>query len=154
MSSPLLQIDSDDDAESVYQAFEDEFSASFSPLVVNKPGGVYLDNFILRATVPTRKPDLPEFPLKGEDASGAKTGSRKAYWPEIKEHADTPIYAFERLQPGNRIQGPAIVEAELTTVVIPPKSAFSIDKHGLGILESLEPPRVSRSARQIPATAK
>lgn len=148
MSSPLTQIKSDEDALRIYQAFEDEFSAAFSPLVVNKPGGVFLDNFILRVTVPIQKPELPDLPLKGEDPSGAKLGSRAAYWPEIANHADTPIYSFERLQPGNRIVGPAIVEADLTTVVIPPRSTFAIDKHGLGILESLDPPPVSRRRRE------
>jgi N-methylhydantoinase A/oxoprolinase/acetone carboxylase beta subunit len=148
MSSPLTQIKSDEDARCIYQAFEDEFSAAFSPLVVNKPGGVFLDNFILRVTVPIQKPELPDLPLKGEDPSGAKLGSRAAYWPEIANHADTPIYSFERLQPGNRIVGPAIVEADLTTVVIPPRSTFAIDKHGLGILESLDPPLVSRRRRE------
>jgi N-methylhydantoinase A/oxoprolinase/acetone carboxylase beta subunit len=107
-----------------------------------------LDNFILRVTVPIQKPELPDLPLKGEDPSGAKLGSRAAYWPEISDHADTPIYSFERLQPGNRIVGPAIVEADLTTVVIPPRSTFAIDKHGLGILESLDPPLVSRRRRE------
>ena len=148
MRSPLTQIKSDEDAQRIYQAFEDEFSAAFSPLVVNKPGGVFLDNFILRVTVPIQKPELPDLPLKGEDPSGAKLGTRAAYWPEISDHADTAIYSFERLQPGNRIIGPAIVEADLTTVVIPPRSTFAIDKHGLGILESLDPPLVSRRRRE------
>lgn len=138
MSCPLLQINSESDAEVVYQAFEDEFSAAFSPLVVNKPGGVFLDNFVLRVTVPTQKPQLQEFDLVGEDPSDAHTGSRMAYWEELKDTAETPTYELELLKPGNKITGPAIVEAELTTVVIPPEYTFSVDKHGLGILEGGE----------------
>jgi len=136
MSSPLIEIKSDADAERIYQAFEDEFAAAFSPLVVNKPGGVYLDNFILRAVVPIPKPELPELPLQGEDPSAARLGSRMAYWPEMRAHIETPTYSFERLQAGNRIDGPAIVEAELTTVVVPPDMTFGVNEHGLGILES------------------
>lgn len=138
-SSPLLQIESDADALTVYKAFEKEFSEAFSPLVVNKPGGVFLDNFVLRVTVPTWKPEVPEFSLQGKDPSGALTGQRKAYWPENKAWMDTPVYVFEQLQPGNVIDGPAIAEAEFTTVVIPPGQRFSIDKHGLGILEAINP---------------
>jgi N-methylhydantoinase A/acetophenone carboxylase len=40
------------------------------------------------------------------------------------------------LKPGNRLEGPAILEGEYTTVVVPPAMNFSIDERGLGILES------------------
>lgn len=153
-SSPLVRIESDADALAVYNAFEKEFSDSFSPLVVNKPGGVFLDNFVLRVTVPTWKPEVPVFELQGPDASAALLGKRKAYWPEIKAWADTPTYQFEQLQAGNVVMGPAIVEAELTTIVVPPEQKFSIEKHGLGILEAVvaAPPR-KRIASQVAVTA-
>jgi N-methylhydantoinase A/oxoprolinase/acetone carboxylase beta subunit len=153
-SSPLVRIESDADALLVYNAFEKEFSDSFSPLVVNKPGGVFLDNFVLRVTVPTWKPEVPVFELQGPDASAALLGKRKAYWPETKAWVDTPTYQFEQLQAGNVVMGPAIVEAELTTIVVPPEQKFSIEKHGLGILEAVvaAPPR-KRIASQVAVTA-
>jgi N-methylhydantoinase A len=40
---------------------------------------------------------------------------RKAYFDGW---LDVDVYATERLQPGNVIQGPAIIEAETTTVVV------------------------------------
>lgn len=152
-SSPLLHIRTDEDARVVYEAFEKEFSEAFSPLVVNKPGGVFLDNFVLRVTVPTWKPTLPEYPLQGPDASAAMIGERQAYWLETGAWAQTPVYQFEQLQPGNTIVGPAIVEAELTTVVIPPGQKFAIERHGLGILEAVvaTPPRRRIGAQQMVA---
>lgn len=136
-SCPVLKIENEADAQAVYDAFEREFSEAFSPLVVNKPGGVYLDNFVLRITVPTKKPTIPEFPLQGECPDGARLGSRECYWPEIRNFAETPVYSFEQLQPGNVVIGPAVIEAELTTVIVPPTQRLSIDKHGLGIMESV-----------------
>jgi N-methylhydantoinase A/acetophenone carboxylase len=150
MASPLLHIRSDEDARRIYDAFEAEFSEAFSPLVVNRPGGVYLDNFVLRVTVPTAKQDLPELPLRGKDPSAANRGSRPAFWPEINDWADTQIYIFEELQPGNVVSGPAIVEAELTTIVVPPRQVFSIDKHGLGILENAVPRKSAPRAKSTP----
>lgn len=135
MSSPLVHINSQADAQAVYQAFEQEFSEAFSPLVVNKPGGVFLDNFVLKVTVPTWKPPVPVYPLQSPDPGAARLGSRKAYWPSTKQWNDTPCYQFELLQAGNVIDGPAIVEAELTTIVVPPALRLTIDEHGLGILE-------------------
>ena len=134
LCSPLLHIRSDEDARRIYDAFEAEFSEAFSPLVVNRPGGVYLDNFVLRVTVPTAKQDLPELPLRGKDPSAANRGSRPAFWPEIDDWADTQIYIFEELQPGNVVSGPAIVEAEDTTIVIEPGWSFTIDEYGNALL--------------------
>jgi N-methylhydantoinase A/acetophenone carboxylase len=135
-SVPKLFIETEDDARVIYQAFEDEISDAYSPLVVNRPGGCFLDNFVLRVTVPTHKPQLPEFDLDGEDPSAAANGSRECYWPETNESTETGCYIFEKLKPGNLIHGPAIIEAEFTTIVLPPGQRFSIDKHGLGTMEA------------------
>lgn len=139
-SSPRLRIDGPDDAQAIYDAFEREFSEAFSPLVVNKPGGVFLDNFVLRVTVPTWKPEVPTYPLQPADPAAALIGERQAYWPETKTWAATPIYQFEQLQAGHVVTGPAVVEAELTTIVVPPGQKLAIDTHGLGILEAINPP--------------
>ena len=136
VSSPVLFIESDDDARRVYDDFEKEFSEAFSPHVVNKPGGVYLDGIVLKATVTTEKLDLPVHPLAEPDPGAAKTGSRSAYWPEYGERLDTPVYAFAALKPGNVVPGPAIAEMEFSTIVIPPGQQMEIDSHGLGILKN------------------
>lgn len=152
--SPRLYIRSDADAQAIYDAFEKEFSEAFSPLVVNKPGGVFLDNFVLRLTVPTWKPEVPVYEIQGADPSAAQLGKRKAYWPETKKWVDTPTYQFEQLHSGNVVVGPAVVEAELTTIVVPPSQKFSIEKHGLGILEAVNPPPPRRRiAAQVAVSA-
>ena len=135
-SSPLLEIHSEADVRQVYERFEQEFSEAFSPLAVNVPGGVYIDTFVLRVSIPGQDLVLPELELHGEDAAAARRGSREAYWPESGGWADTPVFELEALQPGNRVLGPAIIQAALTTAVIPPGRRFTIDKHGLGILEA------------------
>tara|TARA_R110000787_G_scaffold170629_26_gene283381 strand:- start:8579 stop:10783 length:2205 start_codon:yes stop_codon:yes gene_type:complete len=152
-SCPVLQINSDDDAQATYDAFEKEFSEAFSPLVVNRPGGVYLDNFVLRVTVPIHKPVIPEFPMQDADPSAARSGSRQAYWLELRESVDTPIYQFDLLQAGNELLGPAIIEAELTTVVVPPGRRFFLDKHRLGILERLDQKQGARRRRVASASS-
>ncbi len=135
MASPLLYIHSEKDAQAVYEAFELEFSEAFSPLVVNKPGGVYLDSFILRVSVPTPRHQLAELEMRDSEAGAAQTGTRSAYWPEIGNFVETPVYDFSKLLPGDMVTGPAVIDAELTTVVVAPGQTFSIDCHGLGVLE-------------------
>ncbi len=137
VSSPHLEIHGPQQMQEIYAAFEKEFSEAFSPHVVNKPGGVYLENIVLKATVPTEKLELPEHPLGPPDASTARTGQREAYWPELRQRVATDVYRFEDMQPGHRLEGPALVEAEFTTLVVPPGQTFHIDSRGLGILEYL-----------------
>jgi N-methylhydantoinase A/acetophenone carboxylase len=102
---------------------------------VNPEGGVFIESFILKAIVPTKKMELPTMKLEGSDPSTARKGERAVYWPENKTYKTTPIYAYELLRPGNTMEGPAVVEGEYTTLVIPAGMKFSIDERGLGILE-------------------
>ena len=130
-SSPLLFLTSEDDARAVYERFEQEFSEAFSPLAVNVAGGVYIDTFVLRVAIPGQKLELPELDLTDEDPVPIDT---RAAW--FGEWVDTPIYELESLKPGHAFAGPAIVQAAYTTAVIPPERRFSIESHGLGILEA------------------
>ena len=135
VSSPVVRLEDENDARLVYEAFEKEFSEAFSPHVVNKPGGVYLDGIVVKATIVTEKLELPVHPLQSEDASAARSTRRSAYWPELSARIDTDVYAFEAMQPGNVVAGPAIVQMEFSTIVVPPGQQLRIDQHGLGILE-------------------
>jgi N-methylhydantoinase A/acetophenone carboxylase len=134
--SPRLALHSTEDVAAICEAFKKEFSEAFSPFVVNPEGGVFVDSFILKAIVPVQQIDLPKMPLESRDPSSARKGERPAYWADAKDFRPTAIYAYEMLKPGNRLEGPAILEGEYTTVVVPPAMNFSIDERGLGILES------------------
>jgi N-methylhydantoinase A/oxoprolinase/acetone carboxylase beta subunit len=133
--SPRLALHGGQDVEAVCDAFEKEFSEAFSPFVVNPEGGVFIESFILKAIVPVRKIQMPQLPLESRDSSAAKKGERAAHWPELKDFSTTPVYAYEALRPGNVVDGPAIVESEYTTLVVPPSMRFSIDERNLGILQ-------------------
>lgn len=133
--SPRLELHSVADIHALCTAFEKEFSEAFSPFVVNPEGGVFIESFILKAIVPTKKVELPKMKLEGSDPSAARKGERAVYWPEDKTYKTTPIYAYELLRPGNTMEGPAVVEGEYTTLVVPAGMKFSIDERGLGILQ-------------------
>jgi N-methylhydantoinase A/acetophenone carboxylase len=133
--SPRLFIHSAEDVTAICDAFNKEFSEAFSPFVVNPDGGIFLDTFVLKAIVPTVKSTLPKLPMESHSPAAAGKGSRPVYWPAKGDFQSTPIYSFEQLRPGNMLAGPAVVEGEYTTLVVPEPLRFSIDEHGLGILE-------------------
>jgi N-methylhydantoinase A/oxoprolinase/acetone carboxylase beta subunit len=134
--SPLLAVHSSADVRAICDAFNKEFSEAFSPFVVNPEGGIFIESFILKAIVPTKKIELPKLALEGTSPAAARKGERPVYWPPEKDFRPTPIFTYESLRPGNAVEGPAIVEGEYTTLVVPPALHFSIDDRGLGILES------------------
>lgn len=131
-SSPLLKISSEANARLVYDEFEREFSETFSPLVVHKDGGVYVENFVVTASIPAEKPEIQTFTGNGAGPEKARKGTRKCYWGEADGFEETAVYDYLGLLPGHQIAGPAILETEYTTVVVPPEFQCSIDEHLFG----------------------
>ncbi len=134
-SSPELFIRGEAHARAIYDEFEREFAETFSQLVVNPAGGVYVDNFVLKAIIPTPKLNLPTHALEAPSPAHARRGARLAFWPEHGDLRETIVYDGAALRPGNVVEGPALVETPYTTIVIPPGLIYSINQHELGILE-------------------
>jgi N-methylhydantoinase A len=75
-------------------------------------------------------------PDAGPVCEAAIIGSRKVYMDEVKDFVPCPVYAREKLQAGNRISGPAIVEQMDTTTVILPDMQATVDPYLNLILET------------------
>jgi N-methylhydantoinase A len=78
------------------------------------------------------KPQLPDRAMKGLESTHARTGSRKIFWGSRAGEAQ--VYRWESLEPGNRIKGPAILEAINTTYFVPENWTMAIDRFGNGSL--------------------
>jgi len=62
------------------------------------------------------------------DPSGAQKGSRPVWFGGA--YLETPVYERAKLQVGNRLSGPAVVEQLDSTVVIPPDRQAEVDGYG------------------------
>ena len=60
---------------------------------------------------------------------GARKGMRRAFFPETRGYADTPVYDRYALAPGASLSGPAIVEERESTTVIPPGVVATVDEY-------------------------
>ena len=95
-----------------------------------------------RASAATPKPSFVKHDgLTGAIPSDARLARRSVYWPRIAGTSgsvadglpgriETPIYDGHRLVPGNRLEGPAVVELETTTVVLHPGQTLQMDAYG------------------------
>jgi len=68
-----------------------------------------------------------------EDADGARRGVRSVYFSEAP--TSVAVYDAERLQPGNFIHGPAILEQWGTSVIVRPGQEALIDAFGNCVIE-------------------
>ena len=85
----------------------------------------------------TQKPVLPEDPDCGPTPPReAKLGSRPFY--RHKKWVDATIWKMEALKAGNHITGPAIIESDATTFVVPDGFETTIDKHRLFHLKEVK----------------
>ena len=63
------------------------------------------------------------------EGSRSRKGARRAYFPETRGYADTPVYDRYALAPGTSLTGPAIVEERESTTVIPPGVTATVDDY-------------------------
>jgi N-methylhydantoinase A/oxoprolinase/acetone carboxylase beta subunit len=61
--------------------------------------------------------------------------ARPVFWHELGGFVKTRVFDAAALQPGNRVEGPAILEAPDTTTVVPPGWQFRVHETGAGIIE-------------------
>ena len=84
----------------------------------------------MRGMVPIPKPKIPKEPEEGETPpESAKIGTRKFY--RKKRWVDAQLYHMESLRPGNRVMGPAVIESDATTFVVPDGFDTWLDGHRL-----------------------
>lgn len=91
---------------------------------------VELVNLRVRSVVPRRPLQPSPAPLQGESPAAALTGEREAYFEGLGAYVKTRIYDRSRLQAGNVIPGPAVIEQLDATTVIGPGWTGRIDAFG------------------------
>ena len=93
--------------------------------------GLEIVTLRVRATAATPRPKLGAArSLSKRIDRAAVLGRRDIWWAERRRTVSTPVYDGERLVPGNRIEGPTVIETSQTTVVVPPGRSVSVDRYG------------------------
>ena len=150
---PVLAIDDPADADKVFDAFNSAYEARFSSLGADRNADVEMENFYLTARVPLHKPPVATYASKGPDAARARKGERLMYWKGSTEHRMTDVYDAALLESGNRIIGPAVIEAEDTTFVVNPGWTFTVDLHLNGVLEQVGATQANDASQSPPEQA-
>jgi N-methylhydantoinase A len=135
VESPLLMVNNDKDVRKVCDRFTEEFSKLYGPEAAYPEGGIEVETLRLMVTMKLPHATPLKHKLEGKKPSKeAYKGQRDCFWETSNAYTPTDIYQWELLGPGNVIDGPAILEAEGTTVVIDPGWTFKMDQYLNGIL--------------------
>jgi acetone carboxylase beta subunit len=130
ISSPIASAATAEDWARIVEAFEDTYGRVYASSARSPELGFSVTGAIMRGTVATQKPVLPEDPDGGAmPPKEAHIGTRPLY--RHKAWHEAVIWKMEALKPGNTIVGPAIVESDATTFVVPKGFATTLDKHRL-----------------------
>lgn len=116
------------DVEMVCNAFEKTYSRIYPAASRFPEAGYLVTSVYVEAVVPKILPKLITYPLKGQEpVKAAKKGERDVYWEGSWLKSD--VWDMELMEPGNRIDGPAIIEHPMTTLPIPPGRYVEMDEH-------------------------
>ncbi len=137
INSPIAGASTEQDWDRIVEAFEDRYGRVYASSARSPELGFSVTGAIMRGMVATQKPVLPEDPDGGPTPPPeARGGTRPLYRHKVWH--DAVIWKMEALKPGNTITGPAIVESDATTFVVPKGFATTLDKHRLFHLQEVK----------------
>ncbi|MFC2058617.1 hydantoinase/oxoprolinase family protein [Chloroflexota bacterium] len=116
--------------DSICDSFVEYYRSIYGEGAAFVEAGMEALGLYVTATVPAVLPALLKRDLKPEDASDAVKGKRGVFWKEKGGYFPTNIFDGEKLQPGNLVIGPAIIELPTTTIVVPFERELTIDEYG------------------------
>ncbi len=134
VDAPKPSIDAIEDIEALMEAFETTYTRTYARAASSPELGYLVAQATVKGSVPIEKPTLPRM----EQTSGAPPvkETRQVWWDD--GWTDTEIYEMDDVRNGHVIEGPAVIEAESTTFILPPDRRASLDEHGIFHLENKE----------------
>ena len=121
--------------DAICEAFHDRHDRLFGHALREDDAVVELVSVRISALGGTDKPLLVNQPLSDVGVEHLRKGQRSVYQPDSGDFAQTPVYDGDRLQHGNRLEGPAIIEKVTTSIFVPAGFTLAVDAFGGCVLE-------------------
>ena len=134
IASPVSRLSTDTDLALLVKAFESEYKTRYSEIVMCPAGGIEIISIGLVASAPAAKPRLLKKDLAGKDPSVALKGERNVYFDG--KWLSTKIYDVMKFKPGNKVEGPAIIEMTDSTLIIPGDRQVTMDEYSNMVMEN------------------
>ena len=134
--APLTRLRSSADVLALIGCFVEDYQRRFGQGSASPQAGVVVTAVRVTTFVDDRKidfsalaatPGAPAAPAQPQAVRSCRFGSAPA-------GVETPVYAFETLQPGHRVPGPAVIVSRITTILVEPGWTFALGNEGAGWL--------------------
>lgn len=123
-----------DDVWKIARSYDELFEEIFRRGTKSPELGYHITKAVGTGVVPVPKPELPKYELSGkEPEEEAAKGHREIFWGTGWHEA--ALWEMGLLKPGNVIDGPAVIEAPATTLLVPPGFRVRLDEHRIFHME-------------------
>jgi N-methylhydantoinase A len=118
------------DRSRIEAAFNAKYEDMYGAGAGHAEAGVEAISIGVDAIGATVKPTLRKYPVVGPDSEPARKKTRRAYFTgKSAGYRDAAIYDYTKLQAGNIVKGPSIIETPFTTVIVPEDQSAEVDEY-------------------------
>ncbi len=115
------------------QAFHTAHERLYSYCTPETP--IEIVNLRVTAVGHVEKTSLERQEKGGGEPKDAIKNQRKIYFEEYDSYRDVPVYDRGKLYVGHQVEGPAVIEERITTIIVHPKWNARIDEFGNVVME-------------------
>jgi len=127
---PVERITFDENsAQGISDNFEKRYEEIYGKDTGYRQAGIDIIAFEVEAVGAIKKPNIKKHTMVGTDSSEAIRQKREVFFRKSGGFVKTNIYDMLKLQAGNIIEGPAVIEAPTTTAVILPGQIARADEY-------------------------
>jgi N-methylhydantoinase A/acetophenone carboxylase len=127
LQSPKLLLESEEDIKVICDAYTNQFASAVDEDLI-------VQLFRLNASAPVAHYQFSSQNHTGQNPDKSFKSERKVYWQD--GFTETNIYEHNLLQSGNVVIGPAVIESEDTTLLVPLGQKYTVDKFLNGSMET------------------
>ena len=124
-ATPLDQ----DGLERLIDDFEALYENRYGKGSAYRDAGIEMTRFRLSASGRIERPEVAAQALTGASPDAARTGRRRIFVSSHDSLSEADVYDFEKLRPGNIINGPAVIHTPITTIVLQDRQRGFMDGH-------------------------
>ena len=119
----------DADMEELYARFDVDYEQAYGEGSAYREAGKEIITFRVTGVGALPKPDIKRFRRKGT-LQRARKGTRPAYFRTAGGFVDTAIYDLGKIPSHVEIDGPAVIESPVSTIVVNPDDRAVMDEFG------------------------
>jgi N-methylhydantoinase A len=124
----------EDDAPALFDQFLVTYEQTYGEGTAWKGVPASLINYSVTVTGSQNRPDIGTAVASGHDVAPEPRELRRAFLPQQREWAEIPIIDAGHLPVGHRLEGPAIIDENDTTIFVPPGTTATRDEYSNYVL--------------------